>query len=124
MTSSDGVEQRDPQPNPITKQNNKEQTQNITQEHKSQTINQEEKHDDNVTGFSNIAASIERLLKTFEYPTDTNRIIECVQFQSSSPESHKILPILQKIEEKQYGNVFDIIRAAEKVVYNNRRESC
>jgi hypothetical protein len=34
------------------------------------------------------------------------------------------LPILQKIEEKQYGNVFDIIRAAEKVVYNNRRESC
>ena len=124
MTSSDGVEQRDPQPTPITKQNNKEQTQNITQEHKSQTINQEEKHDDNVTGFSNIAASIERLLKTFEYPTDTNRIIERVQFQSSSPESHKILPILQKIEEKQYGNVFDIIRAAEKVVYNNRRESC
>jgi hypothetical protein len=66
MTSSDGVEQRDPQPPPTTKQNNKEQTQNITQEHKSQTINQEEKHDDNITGFSNIAASIERLLKTFE----------------------------------------------------------
>jgi hypothetical protein len=65
MTSSDGVEQRDPQPPPTTKQNNKEQTQNITQ-HKSQTINQEEKHDDNITGFSNIAASIERLLKTFE----------------------------------------------------------
>ena len=124
MTSSNGVDQRDPQPTPITKQNNKEQTRNITQEHNSQTINQEEKHDDNVTDFSNIAASIERLLKTFEYPTDTNRIIECVRFQSSSPESHKILPILQKIEEKQYGNVFDIIRAAEKVIYSNRRESC
>jgi hypothetical protein len=39
MTSSNGVDQRDPQPTPLIKQNNKEQTQNITQEHNSQTIN-------------------------------------------------------------------------------------
>jgi hypothetical protein len=90
--------------------------QNIAQEHNSQ-VTKQSKHDKNVTDFSKIAAATEGLLKTFEFPTDTNRIIECVQFQSSSPDSHKILPILQKIEEKQYGNVSDVIKAAEKVAY-------
>lgn len=117
MSSSDNIERGDSRPTPIAKQNdNKEQSQNIAQEHNSQ-ITKQGKHEENVTDFSRIAAAIEGLLKTFEFPTDTNRIIECVQFQSSSPDSDKILPILQKIEEKQYGNVSDVIKAAEKVAY-------
>lgn len=119
MSSSNNNERGDSLPTPIAKQNdNKEQSQsqNIAQEHNSQ-ITKQGKPDENVTDFSRIAAAIEGLLKTFEFPTDTNRIIECVQFQSSSPDSDKILPILQKIEEKQYGNVSDVIKAAEKVAY-------
>ena len=108
-----------PQPAPITKQNNKEQTQNIIQQQHNNKVTKQGKHDDDkkVTEFSKVAAAIERVLKTFQYPTDTNRIIEYVQFQSSTPESHEILPILQKIEEKQFGNVSDVIKAAEKVAY-------
>jgi hypothetical protein len=123
MTSSNNNTKEkagDPKPTPITKQNNKEQTQNITKEkeHNNQ-VTKQGKHDDDkkVTEFSKVAAAIERVLKTFQYPTDTNRIIEYVQFQSSTPESHEILPILQKIEEKQFGNVSDVIKAAQKVAY-------
>jgi hypothetical protein len=121
MTSSNNNTEEgggNPQPAPITKQNNKEQTQNIIQQHNNK-VTKQGKHDDDkkVTEFSKVAAAIERVLKTFQYPTDTNRIIEYVQFQSSTPESHEILPILQKIEEKQFGNVSDVIKAAEKVAY-------
>jgi hypothetical protein len=55
------------------------------------------------------AAELARLLKDFEFPAYKNRIIEFIQQKKNSdPNSNQILPLLDKIEERQYQNVADI----------------
>jgi hypothetical protein len=59
------------------------------------------------------AAAIGQVLKDLEFPADKNKIIHFVQQQrSKKPESQEILPLLEKIEEKQYENVSDVTMAA------------
>jgi Protein of unknown function (DUF2795) len=54
-------------------------------------------------------AALARLLKDFEFPAYKGKIIEFIQQKKTNdPESNQILPILDKIEERQYQNVADI----------------
>jgi hypothetical protein len=60
------------------------------------------------------AAAIAQVLKDLEFPADKEKIINfLLQQKSKDPQSRKILPILQQIEEKrQYNNIADITKAA------------
>ena len=58
-------------------------------------------------------AALARLLKDFEFPEYKNRIIEFIQQKKKSdPNSNQILPLLNKIEERQYQNIADISLSA------------
>jgi hypothetical protein len=61
------------------------------------------------------AVAIEKVLKTFQFPTNNDRILEFVKFQSRNPASHQILSIIQKIENRQYKSVDDVIKAANNI---------
>jgi hypothetical protein len=52
-----------------------------------------------------------------DFPANKDRIIEFVyqQIKIDKPEGHQMLPILQKIEEKQYHKVADVTLAAKLV---------
>ena len=58
-------------------------------------------------------ATLGRVLKDLQFPTDKYRIIQYLQrIQSTIPESSEILSILQQIEERDYQNVSDIAKAS------------
>jgi hypothetical protein len=62
------------------------------------------------------AAELARLLKDFEFSAYKNRIIEFIQQKKNSdPNSNQILPLLDKIEERQYQYVADISLSAKLV---------
>jgi hypothetical protein len=58
-----------------------------------------------------------RILMNMGFPADKNKILQFVQEkQESEPECRfdckEILPLLKKIEERKYGNAFEVTRAA------------
>jgi hypothetical protein len=57
------------------------------------------------------AAAIGQVLKDLQFPADKKRIVRFVE-QSRHRDSREILPIVRKIEEKQYQNVSDVAEAA------------
>jgi hypothetical protein len=58
-------------------------------------------------------AAIAQALKDLEFPADKHKIIKYIQQkQSTMPESNEILSVLQQIEERDYVNVADVIKAA------------
>jgi DNA-binding PadR family transcriptional regulator len=60
------------------------------------------------------AAALARLLKDFEFPAYKSKIIEFIQQRKNGdPNSNQILPVLDKIEERQYRNVADISLSAK-----------
>jgi hypothetical protein len=62
------------------------------------------------------AAALARLLKDFEFPAYKSKIIEFIQQRKNGdPNSNQILPVLDKIEERQYRNVADISLSAKLV---------
>jgi Protein of unknown function (DUF2795) len=62
------------------------------------------------------AAALARLLKDFEFPAYKNRIVEFIRKKKNNdPNSNQILPLLDKIEERQYQNVADISLSAKLV---------
>ena len=62
------------------------------------------------------AAALAEILKDLEFPADKSKIVEFVQQKKSNdPQCNQILPILDKIEEKQYQNVADITLSANLV---------
>jgi Protein of unknown function (DUF2795) len=62
------------------------------------------------------AAALAQLLKDFEFPAYKSKIIEFIQQKKNSdPNSNQILPVLDKIEERQYQNVADISLSAKLV---------
>jgi hypothetical protein len=68
------------------------------------------------------AAALARLLKDFEFPASKNRIVEFIQQRKNSdPNSNQILPLLDKIEERQYQSVADI-SLSTKLVQRNKGE--
>ncbi len=59
------------------------------------------------------AAAIGQALKGLEFPADKNKIIQHIQQQSqNNPDCQKMVPVLEKIEDKQYANVADVTKAA------------
>jgi hypothetical protein len=62
------------------------------------------------------AAALAQLLKDFKFPAYKSKIIEFVQQRKNSdPNSNQILPLLDKIEERQYQCVADISLSAKLV---------
>ncbi len=98
----------------IPTEQNKEQTQNIIE--KQDRVVGERRDDEIVTDFPE-AAAMGRILMNVGFPADKNKIIEFVQKQQESDpgcrlDCKEILPLLQKIEERHYGNAFEVTRAA------------
>ena len=55
------------------------------------------------------AAAIAQVLKDLQFPADKRKLIEYAE--RSRPQSGEILSDLQKIEERQYENVSDVVKA-------------
>jgi hypothetical protein len=61
-------------------------------------------------------AALAQLLKDLEFPADKSKIVKFVQQKKTNdPKSNQILPVLDKIEEKQYQNVADVTISAKLV---------
>ena len=61
-------------------------------------------------------AALAQLLKDLEFPADKSKIVKFIQQKKTNdPKSNQILPVLDKIEEKQYQNVADITVSAKLV---------
>ncbi len=98
----------------IPTEQNIEQTQKIIQ--KQDQVPGEKRDDEIVTNFPE-AAAMGRILMHVGFPADKHKIIQFVQKQQeSNPECRfdckEILPLLQKIEERDYENAFEVTRAA------------
>jgi hypothetical protein len=98
----------------IPTEQNKEQTQEMIE--KQDQVPGEKRDDEIVTNFPE-AAAMGRILMHVGFPADKNKIIQFVQRQQeSNPECRfdckEILPLLQKIEERDYENTFEVTRAA------------
>jgi hypothetical protein len=62
------------------------------------------------------AAALAEILKDLEFPADKSKIVEFIQQKKTyDPKCNQILPILDKIEGKQYQNVADITLSAKLV---------
>ncbi len=98
----------------IPTEQNKERTQEMIQ--KQDQMPGMKRDDEIITNFPE-AAAMGRILMNVGFPADKNKIIQFVQkIQESNPECRfdckEILPILQKVEERQYENAFEVTRAA------------
>ncbi len=103
MSSS---ENRDDQ---IPSRQNEEETQRFAEKQNQVAGERREK---DVTDFPR-AAAIGQALIGLQFPVDRNRIIQHVQQQSQiNPDCEKMIPILEKIEDKQYSNAADVTQAA------------
>jgi hypothetical protein len=60
------------------------------------------------------AAALGQILKDLDFPVDKVSIIRFVE-QSNRPERNEVLPIVQKIDERQYQNVSEVAEAARLV---------
>src|SRR5215208_6913833 len=59
-------------------------------------------------------AALAQLLKDLEFPADKSKIVKFIQQKKTNdPKSNQLLPVLDKIEEKQYQNVADITVSAK-----------
>ncbi|AFU58816.1 hypothetical protein Ngar_c18840 [Candidatus Nitrososphaera gargensis Ga9.2] len=60
------------------------------------------------------AAALGQVLKDLDFPADKSSIIRFVE-QSNKLERNEVLPLVQKIEERQYQNVSEVAEAARLV---------
>jgi hypothetical protein len=60
------------------------------------------------------AAALGQVLKDLNFPAGRNAIIKFVE-QSNRPERHEVLPVIQKLEDRQYRNVSEVAEAARLV---------
>ena len=103
MSSS---ENRDGQ---IPTRQNEDQTQRMTEKQNQVAGERREK---DVTDFPR-AAAIGQALIGLQFPADKNKIIQHVQQQSqTNPDCEKMIPVLEKIEDRQYSNAADVTQAA------------
>src|SRR5215208_8091349 len=71
-----------------------------------------ERREKDVTDFPR-AAAIGQALIGLQFPADKNKIIQHVQQQSqTNPDCEKMIPVLEKIKDKQYSNAADVTQAA------------
>lgn len=72
-----------------------------------------EQRDKTVSDFPQ-AAALGQVLKDLDFPADRGTIVRFVE-QSNKPERNEVLPVVQKIEERQYQNVSEVAEAARLV---------
>jgi hypothetical protein len=92
---------------------NEEQTLRVIR--KQDQIPGERRRSKTINDIQNTAA-LAQLLKDLGFPADKSKIVEFVQRKKTDdPESNQILPVLDKIEERQYKNVADVTLSAKLV---------
>jgi hypothetical protein len=97
------------QKNQIPTEFNEEQTQRVIR--KQHTISGEAR-DKTIYDFP-YTATIARVLKDLDFPTDKPKIIQHTELKRTTmPESNEVLSVLQQIEEKEYKNVAEVTKAA------------
>lgn len=90
---------------------NEEQTLRVIR--KQDQIPGERRRSKTVNDIQNTAA-LAQLLKNLEFPADKSKIVEFVQQKKTKdPKSNQILPVLKKIEERQYKNIADVTLSAK-----------
>jgi glycerol dehydrogenase-like iron-containing ADH family enzyme len=87
-----------------------EQTQNIL---RRQDQVQGQRRDKTVSDFPQ-AAALAQVLKDLDFPADKGAIIRFVE-QSNRPERNEVLPLVQRINERQYQNVSEVAEATRLV---------
>jgi hypothetical protein len=71
-----------------------------------------ERREKDITDFPR-ATAIGQALIGLQFPADKNKIIQHVQQQSqTNPDCEKVIPVLEKIKDKQYSNAADVTQAA------------
>jgi hypothetical protein len=94
----------------IPSRQNEEETQRVieAQDHISG-----ERKEQTIRDLPGIAA-VGQALKGLRFPADKNKIVQFVQQQSNTtnPDCQKIVPLLQRIENRQYQNVSDVTKTA------------
>jgi hypothetical protein len=103
------VEQQQQQGQQIPSRRNEEETQRVieAQDHISG-----ERKEQTIRDFPGTAA-VGQTLKGLRFPADKNKIVQFVQQQSNTnPDCQKIVPLLQRIENRQYQNVSDVTKTA------------
>jgi Protein of unknown function (DUF2795) len=60
------------------------------------------------------AAALAQVLKDLKFPADKGAIIRFVE-QSNRPERNEVMPLVQRINERQYQNVSEVAEAARLV---------
>ncbi len=75
------------------------------------------KRDDEIVSDYPEAAAMGRILMDIGFPADKNKILRFVQKQHESHpecryECKELLPLLEKIEDSQYENAFEVTKAA------------
>jgi hypothetical protein len=99
-------ESRDEQ---IPSRQNEDKTQRMTDKQNQVAGGRREKE---VSDFPR-AAAIGQALIGLNFPADKNKIIEHIRRQSqTNPDCEKMIPVLEKIEDRQYPNAADVTQAA------------
>jgi Protein of unknown function (DUF2795) len=92
---------------------NEEQTLRVIR--KQDQIPGERRRSKTINDIQNTAA-LAQLLKDLGFPADKSKIVEFVQQKKTNdPKSNQILPVLNKIEERQYKNVADVTLSTKLV---------
>lgn len=89
---------------------NAEQTQNTL---RRQDRVEGEQRDKTVSDFPQ-AAALGQILKDLDFPADKNAIVRFVE-QSNRPERNEVLPVIQRLDDRQYRNVSEVAEAARLV---------
>jgi hypothetical protein len=93
----------------IPSRQNEDQTQKMAE--KQNQIPGERREKD-VTDFPR-AAAIGQALIGLNFPVDKHKIIEHIRRQSqTNPDCEKMIPVLEKIEDRQYATAADVTQAA------------
>jgi hypothetical protein len=103
MSSS---ENRDGQ---IPTRQNEDQTQKMAEKQNQVAGERREK---DVTDFPR-AAAVGQALIGLNFPAEKQKVIQHIQGQSqTNPDCEKMIPVLEKIENRQYANAADVTKAA------------
>jgi len=60
------------------------------------------------------AAALGQVLKDLDFPADRSTLVSFVE-QSSRPERNEVLPLVQKLQKREYRNVSEVAEAARLV---------
>ena len=71
-----------------------------------------ERREKDVTDFPR-AAAVGQALIGLNFPAEKQKVIQHIQRQSqTNPDCEKMIPVLEKIEDRQYSNAADVTQAA------------